>query len=200
MAPRGDTYSRFVGWLKLLLPLAALALLSTLFLLPRGTEPTIDLPFMQGSGSPGREQIVGPNFAGTTAKGDQLRLTAERAEPVDGALDRIRAFSLDAALDMADGSRVTLRSAEGLVDENTRSADLEGAVEITSTTGYVMTTERMRTALDRIEAETLAPVSGKGPAGEFTAGRLVITGEESSDDVQLLFTDGVKLVYDPKDP
>ena len=58
----------------------------------------------------------------------------------------------------------------------------------------------MLTALDRIDAETLAPVSGSGPAGTFTAGKLTIRPEENGQDVQLLFTGGVNLIYDPQDP
>ena len=202
MAPRGDTYSHVIGWLKILLLLAALIMLSTLFLLPRTSEPVNRLPYIEGeSGGDGaREQIVAPYFAGTTADGDRLTLTAESAEPIEGALSRVRALSLDASMDLTDGSRIGLRSDTAVVDDDDKSADLQGRVHITSSTGYEIDTERLLTALDRIEAETLAPVSGTGPAGRFTAGKLTITANDAGDDVQLLFTDGVKLVYDPKDP
>ena len=42
-----NVHSRVVGWLKILLPLAALALLSTLFLFSRGSDPTANLPFSE---------------------------------------------------------------------------------------------------------------------------------------------------------
>ena len=44
---RRDRHTRIVGWLKIGLPLAALAILSTLFLLSRRIEPADDLPFAQ---------------------------------------------------------------------------------------------------------------------------------------------------------
>ncbi len=202
MAQRGDTYSSVIAWLKILLPLAALMLLSTLFLLPRQSDPVNRLPYAEGvdPGDATREQIVAPYYAGTTAKGDQLTLTADSAEPLDGSLARVRAHGLDARLDMIDGSRITLSADQALVDDGEKAADLEGGVHIVSSAGYVIDTERMLTALDRIEAETLAPVSGKGPAGSFTAGKLTIRTEENGEDVQLLFTGGVNLIYDPKDP
>lgn len=202
MARRGDTYSYVIGWLKILLPLAALVLLSTLFLIGRGSDPVANIPFAdtEGTDAPARQQIVAPRYAGRTAQGDQIILTADRAEPVAAGLDQVLAFQLDTRIDVADGSRITLRADQAVVSDGDQSADLEGGVRIESSTGYRVDTERMRTALDRIEAETLAPVSGEGPAGRFTAGKLTVTPDETGEDVQLLFTEGVNLIYDPKDP
>ena len=42
---KGDRHSRVVSWLKVLFPLIALALLSTLFLLSRAIEPQAVIPF-----------------------------------------------------------------------------------------------------------------------------------------------------------
>lgn len=202
MARRGDTYSYVIGWLKILLPLVALALLSTLFLVGRSSEPNVNIPFADpdGSDGPARQQIVAPRYAGLTARGDQLILTADSAEPLADGMDEVLAHQLDASIDMSDGSRITLRSDRAVVSEGEQSADLEGAVRIESSTGYRIDTERLRAAMDRIEAETLAPVSGEGPAGTFKAGKLTITPTETGENVQLLFTQGVNLIYDPKDP
>lgn len=202
MAPRGDTYSYVIGWLKLLLPLVALALLSTLFLVSRSNDPAPSIPFAdpENPDGPARQQIVAPRYAGLTARGDQLILTADSAEPLSDDLQDVLAHQLDIGIDMSDGSRITLRSDRAVVSSGDQSADLEGEVRIESSTGYRIDTERLRAALDRIEAETLAPVSGEGPAGSFTAGKLTITPSETGEDVQLLFTEGVNLIYDPKDP
>ncbi|WP_417740656.1 LPS export ABC transporter periplasmic protein LptC [Salipiger sp.] len=202
MAPRGDPYSYVIGWLKLLLPLVALALLSTLFLVSRSNDPAPSIPFAdpENPDGPARQQIVAPRYAGLTARGDQLILTADSAEPLSDDLQDVLAHRLDIGIDMSDGSRITLRSDRAVVSSGEQSADLEGKVQIESSTGYRIDTERMRTALDQIEAETLAPVSGEGPAGSFTAGKLTITPSETGEDVQLLFTEGVNLIYDPKDP
>ncbi|MCA0962867.1 LPS export ABC transporter periplasmic protein LptC [Salipiger bermudensis] len=202
MAPRGDTYSYVIGWLKLLLPLVALALLSTLFLVSRSNDPAPSIPFADPDNpdGPARQQILAPRYAGLTARGDQLILTADSAEPLSDDLQDVLAHQLDIDIDMSDGSRITLRSDRAVVSSGEQSADLEGKVRIESSTGYRIDTERLRTALDQIEAETLAPVSGEGPAGSFTAGKLTITPSETGEDVQLLFTEGVNLIYDPKDP
>ncbi|WP_353471175.1 LPS export ABC transporter periplasmic protein LptC [Salipiger sp. H15] len=197
MVQRGDTYSRLIAWLKILLPLVALASLSTLFLLSRGSQTSQDLPFAEGS-VPDSAAVQAPHYAGTTARGDAITMTAARARPIAGSSGELEADAFSATMDMADGSRLTLDADLATIREDGEGALLEDKVRITSSTGYVMETEKMRTALDRIDAETLAPVSGEGPAGSFTAGRLKITSSAEGNDVQLLFTDGVKLIYDPK--
>lgn len=78
-------------------------------------------------------------------------------------LDQVLAFQLDTRIDVADGSRITLRADQAVVSDGDQSADLEGGVRIESSTGYRVDTERMRTALDRIEAETLARSRARGP-------------------------------------
>ena len=41
---QGEFHTRFVGWMKIILPVIALGLLSTLFLLSRTVDPTQDIP------------------------------------------------------------------------------------------------------------------------------------------------------------
>ncbi len=45
MATYDNTYSRVVAWLKILLPLLALAILSTLFLVARTIDPAQNIPY-----------------------------------------------------------------------------------------------------------------------------------------------------------
>ncbi|MCA0996025.1 LPS export ABC transporter periplasmic protein LptC [Alloyangia pacifica] len=197
MAQRRDSYSSFIAWLKILLPLVALVSLSTLFLLSRGSQTSQSIPYAEGS-LPEREQVAAPQYSGTTPRGDSVTMTAESARPTAGNNGEVEADGFFATMDMADGSRLTLDANLATMSDGMQAALLQQGVRITSSTGYVITTDEMRAALDRIEAETLAPVSGEGPAGRFTAGRLKITSSGEEDDVQLLFTDGVKLIYDPK--
>ena len=78
-----DFYSQLVAWMKIILPVAALGLLSTLFLISRTVDPTrqpitsqIDLE--QRAHDQG---ITRPSFAGVTRDGDQVRFEAARARP-----------------------------------------------------------------------------------------------------------------------
>lgn len=199
MARSDGLYSRVVAWLKILLPLAALALLSTIFLFSRSAEDMIDarLDALTREGGTLREEIRAPFYSGTTPRGDVLTLRADHARP-DGQ-DQIRAEDLQALMRLSDGSQITLQAVTALVRDRAGEVRLQGGVEIDSSTGYALQTEGLTSAIDRISAETDGPVAGTGPVGEITAGRLRIAPVGTEGDVQLLFTDGVKLIYHPQD-
>ncbi|KHQ53485.1 MULTISPECIES: hypothetical protein [Mameliella] len=194
---RGDgLYSRVIAWLKILLPLVALAMLSTLFFLSRSTEPLQDVPFVEAlQRNVAREQVSAPYYAGTTTKGDVLTMTARSVRPEgDG---QIIADELEARMRLTDGSELRLDAVEATLRDRNQLAHLQGGVRIESSQGYVLRTEGLMSRLDEIAAESIGPVSGEGPVGRFEAGHLKIapSGEEGA--VQMVFSGGVKLVYQP---
>lgn len=86
---------------------------------------------------------------------------------------------------------------QGVVNDRRQEAELIGDAVITTSAGYRMTTEKLTTALDRIEAETAGPVTGTGPPGRIDAGKMQIDSDPETGNAHLLFTNGVKLIYDP---
>jgi lipopolysaccharide export system protein LptC len=196
---RGDgLYSRVIAWLKIVLPLAALALLSTLFLLSRPREPLENLPFVEAlQAGKASEQVNAPYFAGTTTAGDILTMTARKVQPESGG--QIQADGLAARVLLTDGSEITLDATVGTLRDRDQRMLLSGGVRIESSQGYVLTTEGLMSRFDEVSAERLGPVQGQGPVGTFEAGRLRIaaTGEDGA--VQMVFSEGVKLVYQPPD-
>lgn len=202
MALRDATYSRVVAWLKILLPLAALGLLSTLFLLSRTTDPMTSIPYLQDGARPvpGEERVSRPSYSGSTEGGASLTVTARQAAPGKG--DEGRATALDVAAEavLRDGSRVTLSAGSAAMDEATQRLELSGSVRIASSTGYSMETSALIAELETLRMESAGMVQGSGPPGRFEAGRMVLdAGEDGDEAAQLLFTGGIKLVYDPKD-
>lgn len=197
MARATGLYSRMIAWLKILLPLAALVLLSTLFLFSQSREPIETVPFSETirDGDSGSEGVSAPYYAGMTDRGDMLTMTAARARP-DGE-GRILAEELEARMRMTDGSEILLDSATATVTEGDANAHLAGGVTIRSSAGYTLRTDALVSGIDRVEAESLGPVEGEGPTGTLNAGKMQIRPSGEGDDVQLLFTGGVKLVYRP---
>lgn len=188
-----------IAWLKILLPLAALALLSTTFLLSRDADPASKVPITGSTDPDGvlREQVTDPYFAGTTNSGGSLTMIASSARPVPGS-DEVEAETLDATIVLKDGSEIVLKAPRANLSDKRDDAQLTGGVSIYSSTGYTLTTDSLNAMLSRVEVESLGRVEGAGPAGQLTAGRMRITSGETGDDVQLLFTDGVTMIYDPK--
>lgn len=193
-----DQYSRMVSYLKVFLPLAALALLSTLFLISPGSDTEVVIPFadreieerLRG------QQITAPFFSGSTAQGDEIWVTAAMARA--SADQPVIASNLKAEIRMTTGGQLTLTSDRGTVHPDQDLARFIGNVEITTTQGMVVETEALKTQLSTINAESPGAIHATGDLGDLTAGHMQIRSETVGGPVHLLFTKSVKLVYDPQ--
>ncbi|QBF34069.1 LPS export ABC transporter periplasmic protein LptC [Thalassococcus sp. S3] len=194
-----DGYSRIVAIFKVVLPLAALAILSTLFLLSRGADEDAIIPFSEADieNRLRDQQITAPFFSGVTPNGEEVMVTAERARPgVGGSLPG--AENLSGRIRLSNGADITLTATEGTIDPAEDRVTFDGAVRIVTSTGFEITTDTLHSALDKIDAATPGPVFGTGPMGRFDAGQMRITAKSETENVHLLFQNGVKLIYDPK--
>lgn len=200
MAWADDGYTRLVRWLKVLLPLAALALLSTVFLLSESKEASQDIPYSDIEiGEDGLiERVVEPSFAGATERGDLIAFVAASARPEGVGLGRLDATDFRGRIDLTTGGNITFRSDTAIVDQPDGVARLQGDVVIVSSFGYVVETGGLTTYLNDTRAESDGQITGHGPAGRFAAGKLVMTSATGGGDVEMVFTDGVKLVYEPR--
>jgi len=202
MATTDNFYSRLVSWMKIILPLTALGLLSTLFLISRHIDPTKSIPIAEIDLEQRAQDQGATNaaFAGVTRGGDEVMITAETARPAQDDPGLINAEDVTAEMRLKSGSVVTVTSDRGAMHQSDLNASLMGDVHIATTTGYEITTERLNAKLDVLYAETPGKVSGTGPPGDLTAGRMILTADEKTGEAHLVFTDGVKLVYTPQPP
>lgn len=195
-----DSYSRRVAFLKVALPLAALAILSTVFLLSRSSTPNATIPFSDAEIAERirDQQITAPRFSGTTERGDQVVISATKAVPgKDGGPGT--AQELRGEIKLARGGVITLEAESGWVNLPKDLAEFRGNVTITTDTGYVLVTDRLETAVKRIDATAPSPVSGTGPLGELDAGAMrVMAPDTDPEATHLVFLKGVELLYDPQ--
>ena len=143
-----DSYSRLIGWLKILLPLSALGLLSTIFLVSEKNNPIASIPFTKNDIEDRLygQQVTEPFFSGTTREGDQLTFSASAVQLGHG-LDN-RTDDLSVQIKLASGTSVFLSSNIGRFDIKKSLLTLQGDVVISTSTGYVITTEKLITDLD----------------------------------------------------
>jgi len=188
-----------VALFKVLLPLAALGILSTLFMLSRSVDPTAKIPFAEREMAERMrdQQVTAPFFSGTTSKGDEIIVTASLARP-NRAGAPAEATDLTVRITMADGVRITLTSDTGIVAVDKNIATFSGNVEITSTNGFVVQTDMLNTALNTVSGSTPGPITGTGPIGDLTAGQMHIREISDGGPLHMLFKKGVKLLYDPR--
>jgi lipopolysaccharide export system protein LptC len=185
--------------LKVLLPLTALAVLSTLFLLSRSGTQTAIIPFAEQEVARRVEgqQVTGPHYSGLTNAGEEISVKARVARPGRKG-EPAFADDLTAALTTKDGDLVTLTSESGRFDLEADIATFMGNVLMETSTGFTVTTQELTAALDRIAGSTPGEISGSGPIGTFWAGEMELTSKNDGGPVHLHFKNGVKLVYEPK--
>ncbi|MES2816557.1 MAG: LPS export ABC transporter periplasmic protein LptC [Pseudomonadota bacterium] len=196
---RVDRHTRVVGWLKVVLPLSALAILSTLFLVARRIDPEAALPYAEVDVEDlAREpRMTAPTYAGTTEDGSALTLSADEARPAsEGSPAQAAGLRLDLAT--PDGGRTELLAADARMDDTAREVVLSGGVALTTSTGYRLETAEIAAKLDRTGLESRAPVRATGPAGEITADGMSLSQDNRTPgDYVLVFKGSVRLVYQP---
>lgn len=193
-------YSRLIAWLKILLPLGALVLLSTIFLYSRGTTPIAVIPVLSNGTDPSQgEQISGPFYAGTTDKGHALTVAARQARAPDIDEAGVVADDVHAVLDVEAGNSIVIDAGTGEID-STDILKLRDGVVLDSSAGYVVRTDGLDAAINRVEIDSTGPVDAQGPGVTLSAGKFRVEESGTPADIQLLFTEGVKLVYTPQKP
>ena len=192
-----DIHTRLIGWLKIILPLAALAILSTLFLVARTIDPIpyADVNVDERLAQP---RMTAPAYAGVTDDGAALTITADEARPEGGTPDASTAKALAGSLETPDGGRTELQAAAGYVDNAARLITLSGGVDISSSTGWQIKTDELHAAMDHTDIEAPSFVTATGPAGRVTADTMRLSQDnESPDRYLLVFNGAVKLIYLP---
>ena len=200
MARAGRGYSRFVAGAKVVLPLLALALLATMFLIARQIDPDAALPYAEVDVEQfAREARIGaPEFSGVTSDGTVVSLAAEVARPDPDRPGRITAEGIAAIFEVPDGSLIEARAGRAAVDGAAQRLELSGGVLLSTSTGYRITVAGVTAGLGVTDIVSHGPVQAEGPPGRFEAGAAQIrqTSEDPSVYV-LVFNRGVKLIYEP---
>ncbi|MFD2439080.1 MULTISPECIES: hypothetical protein [Paracoccus] len=192
-----STRSCIVAWLRVLLPLSALALLSVLFLLGRNPDPDASIPYadVDPRELAERQAVTSPTYAGVTDDGAQLSITAAEARP-DGGQGEGQAQTV----------HMTLRARDGrAADVSAGSAALEGeqvllgdGVRMTTADGWVVTAPQFLASTIAGTVVSDREVNVLAPFGELTAGQMELrpSGQGSGDHV-LDLSGGVRLIYRP---
>lgn len=193
------TYSRMIAWLKVLLPLVALVLLSTLFLFAKPSNPEGSLPFaeVELAEKLSLQGVSNPYFSGQTPAGDIIAVDAASARPDPDLPNIANVQDIHVQIDFEDGGTAEFHA--GMAELNTRAqtATLSNEVNIRSTTGYELRTNALSIDLLSAYAATDVPLEGKGPLGTFYAGSMEFTGDAAQGNARFHFNNGVKLLYTP---
>jgi len=196
VATADNRYSRFVAWMKILLPLAALALLSTMFLFARGTTPGPEIPFAELQDLASDPRMSNPSFAGIAPDGSVVTVTARSIRPQAGQDQAWVIDSLRAVIADTEGRGLVMTAAEGLLDAQARAITLTGLARLTTSTGFAMETRGLHLAYDTGTIQTDSALEIRAPFGDLVAGGMTY-GPGATGKPQVVFIGGVRLLYQP---
>ncbi len=193
-------HSRIVAWLKVGLPLIALGILSTLFLVSRSIDPSDAIPYARVDIEDRiREpRMTLPSFAGVTADGASVTLTAIEARPDAGDGAGANAAGVTVAVTTPKGATTRINATTARLGANADTLDLTGGVQISTAAGMMLQTDALTVATNRTSVTSGGAVTAYGPLGQISAGSMTLTQEGHDGDYVLMFENGVKLVYQPR--
>ncbi len=192
---RLDAHTRRVRFLKLVMPLLALGILSSLFMFSKTIDPEAAIPYatVDVEDRLREPKMTDANFAGTTSDGAALTISA--ANVVPGADQTGTAKMVSGQIVTAAGETTQVDAA--LVALNGTNAAMTGGVVMHSA-GYEMTTDAMDFAIDRVQVSSRGTVAANGPLGTLDAGQMSLTETPNvAGSYVLVFKSGVRLLYQP---
>lgn len=196
---RDNLHSRVVGILKVALPLAALGILSTLFLFSDKIDPESAIPYadVDVADRLRTPRMTDAGFAGVTADGASLMLTAADAKPDDAAGGAAARIVLG-TLETSDGAKTELAAAAVVMDTAANMIELSNGVELRSSAGMVIATLGLGIATDRTFAQSRGAITATGPLGQLSAQEMQLTAQDGvPNSYVLVFNGDVRLLYQP---
>lgn len=165
-------YSRFVGAMKVLLPLIALLLVALVVIWPH--LKTQDLKFRIGFaalnlGEDKEPAMINPRFVGTDKNNQPYTITADLARRITDQNSQVELEMPKADITLKDGTWLVLTAQTGLYDSSARTLDLKGNVNLFHDSGYEFLTSAAKIDLAKDIAYGTQPVEGQGPFGQINA-------------------------------
>jgi lipopolysaccharide export system protein LptC len=186
-------YSRYVLFMKLLLPTIAFGMIGLIFLWPqikgKDTRFSIDFKNVQDSDSENLN-MINARFVGTDAKNQPFSITADMAKTLVTDETSIELEMPKADIGIDDGTWFAVIANDGIYNQKIQTLELVGDVNLFHDSGYEFNTAKVTIDLVKGVAISDVVINGHGPFGNVTAEGFLI-GKENN---QFLFTGKSKLV------
>ncbi|MBL4806073.1 MAG: hypothetical protein JKY31_02145 [Rhodobacteraceae bacterium] len=191
------TYSRLVGIAKIVLPLVALGVLGTVFLVTSddGFDPGFTFTQSDFDALEAGSFLDNPQINGKTLDGDQFSLSADRIEPKSDNLNQIVATNLTSVFDFISGESAEIISDRAEIHTDIQMLYFWVGAHILTSDGYDGTvnslTANLRTG--EISGET---VIVDGPLGHVSADLFQISKvtDDSGENRVLTFEKNVRVI------
>ncbi len=166
----GSRYDRFVRTAKIVLPLAALAVMLVTLIWPLSAtqEFSFILDKKQVETSKERLRMERPVYRGEDRRGQAFEITARQAVQRTSSTPIVELAGIDAVLAMKAGD-ARVSAASGRYDLETEKLRVSGPVKLRRSDGYSLDTQDVTIDLPTRTVRSDGAVAGKMPLGQFTA-------------------------------
>ena len=163
--------NRFVGFMKLALPLAALVLIALIIAWPQLYQKyeNINLSWASVEIIDRQLRMANPRYQGIDNRGQPYLVTADSAVQDSKDQKIVTLDNIHADTKAEDGSWATLTAKSGIYTEIDKLLLLAGDVSVYSDRGYEFHSPTAICDLDTGEVTSDDPVNGQGPTGTLRA-------------------------------
>ncbi len=184
-----NRYSMFVGFMKVLLPALAAALMLLVVAWPQFTIDDSGFRLSVSKLAPDQADsltMLNARFDGLDEEERPYTLTADMATQSDSDKDLVELELPKADITLEDGTWLALTARSGEYRQQSRILDLTGSVSLFHDQGFELRTEAARVDLVKGRAVGALPVQGQGGAGLIQAegfrvldrgARIIFTGK-----------------------
>jgi lipopolysaccharide export system protein LptC len=193
-----DSYSFFIAWVKTLLPIVALGMLSTIFLFSGKVDVTQSLPYAELNVEDiiREQRITKPYFTGISEGGIEFALSAAYATPNASQPSILNVSKLRMEFKTPQGNTTEITAGLGEMNTETKNAKISRGVNLASKLNFWITTETLDIDFNDSYASTNGPFKGVFSLGSIESGNMVL--KMIAGDQQIIFTNGVRMLYNPK--
>ncbi len=167
-----NRYSVFVGFMKVLLPATAAALILLVLAWPQLTLEEEGFHLSVSKLAPDQAEsltMLNARFEGLDESDRPYTVTADIATQSENDKDLVTLERPKADITLADGTWLALTAKSGEFHKEAQVLDLTGSVNLFHDKGFELRTEAARVRLDEGIAEGAQPVEGQGSIGTIQA-------------------------------
>jgi lipopolysaccharide export system protein LptC len=167
-----NSYSIFVGFLKVLLPALAVALILLVVIWPQLSRDSRDFRIRVSDTSLEQADsltMLNARFEGVDDKDQPFTLTADEATQTTDDENLIRLELPKGDITLEDGTWLAMTAREGRYRRDTQVLELSGEVTLFHDRGFELRTQAARVDLEAGIAEGSETVEGQGPFGDLVA-------------------------------
>ena len=200
MTTSQDIHFQLMTGLKYILPMIALGLLSVMFYMSQSVPEESTIPYSERRlyDRAKGPQVSAPYFTGVTGAGDRLSMSAMSVKPDQSVDEDLEIDQVVLRIKTGPNQDILASSDSGLIRNEKALLVMEGNVQVVTNNGYQLSASKLTSKMEALWLYADGPVKGTGAAGVLEAGSMEILRDSETGNLQFIFKDGIKLIYDPK--